>query len=175
MLFTYKANLIPKDYFQKVYDQIIDKVGSNNSERKSCVYNLHDINFKFDYGIPFYSYKDIPKCLEEIRTIVEKDSGTIFDYLLIHLYSSGKSSINYHSDKEAKKSTIASVTLGATRKFRLKEIGKKSGYDFEFSLSSGDCIYMHPGCQEKYLHTVPKELRVTEPRINLTFRQFELN
>ena len=181
-MFTHKKKLIPEYYFERMYEDIKDKVFPN-FERKSCVYNLHDIDLFPTYReIPKYKHTEIPKSLEEIRTIVEKDSGEIFDYVLVHIYSSGNAAIGWHFDREALNSEIASISLGATRKFRLKEIGRKKGWDYEFSLCSGDCIYMHKpcaknnyvGCQSKYFHCVPKELTVKKARINLTFRQYEL-
>jgi len=107
-----------------------------------------------------------------IRDKVEKHTGIKFDYVLFHIYATGKSSIGFHADEEALDSTVVSVSLGATRKFRFKKIGRTKGWDHELHLKSGDVVIMHPGCQEVYLHCVPKELKVKIARINLTFRQY---
>lgn len=179
--FTYKPKLIPEKYFNILYEEIKNKV-VKNSNRKSCVYNLHDINLDIGYSVPSYKCSEVPTSLEEIRTLVEKDTNEIYDYVLVHIYEDGKSTINWHFDREALNSTICSVSLGATRKFRFKEKEeRKTGWDYEFSLSSGDTIIMHKpselnnfvGCQNKYYHTVPVESKVKDRRINLTFRQHE--
>lgn len=180
--FTYVEKLVDESYFEKVLYSLQDKL-VKNANRSSCLFNLHPIKIDM-YGrhLPTYLYEEVPLCLQEIRTIVEKHSGEIFDYVLVHLYIDGNSNINYHSDAEAKNSEIASISLGTTRKFRLRKIGTTSGWDHEFLLKSGDCIYMHKpsiknnfkGCQSVYTHSIPKELKVKNPRINLTFRQYEI-
>ena len=181
-LFTYVEKLVDESYFEKLLYSLQDKL-VKNANRSSCLFNLHPIKIDMYAGyLPTYNYEEVPSCLHEIRTIVEKNSNEIFDFVLIHLYIDGSSNINYHSDSEAKNSEIASVSLGATRKFRLRKIGQTKGWDYEFNLKSGDCIYMHKpstknnfiGCQSVYSHCVPKELKVKEPRLNLTFRQYEI-
>ena len=37
-------------------------------------------------------------------------------------------------------------------------------------MKAGDVVYMKPECQAKFKHTVPKQIRITGARINLTFR-----
>lgn len=59
---------------------------------------------------------------------------------------------------------------------------KTSGYDVQYYLNDGDLIVMHgpdsttgrPSCQQIYKHYVPVEKKVKGPRINLTFRHYEL-
>jgi alkylated DNA repair dioxygenase AlkB len=179
--FTYKSKLVPEKYFDILYEEVKDKV-EKNSSRKSCVYNLHNINLDVGYSVPSYNYSEVPSSLGEIRTLVEKDTNEIYDYVLVHIYEDGNSMITWHNDKEALNSTICSISLGAARKFRLKEKERKTGWDYEFYLSSGDMILMHKpsdlndfiGCQNKYLHTIPVESKVKNRRINLTFRQYEI-
>jgi len=180
--FTYVEKLVDESYFEKLLYSLQDKL-VQNSQRQSCLFNLHPIKINAYEGyLPTYDYEEVPQALHEIRTIVEKNSNEIFDFVLVHLYLSGEANINWHSDSEAKNSEIASISLGATRKFRLRKIGQTKGWDYEFHLKSGDCIYMHKpsiknnfqGCQSVYQHCVPKELKVLKPRINLTFRQYEM-
>ena len=177
--FKYIENVCP-GHFEFLYEDMIDKFGEG-TKRRSCLFNLHSIDiFQKGYtNIPYYLASEVPKSLDEIRTIVEKITGQIFDYVLVHLYENGKSGISWHNDSEAHRSYIASLSLGATRKFRFKEIGKRTGYDYEFSLKSGDLLVMNKrgpendfiGCQDKFYHTVPQESKLKEPRINLTFRE----
>ena len=100
-------------------------------------------------------------------------NGETYDYVLVHIYYSGKGSIAYHNDSEAMNSSIASVSFGSTRKFRFRKIGKTKGWDHEFRLGSGDLFMMYKGCQSKYMHSVPIERSVKSQRINLTFRKYE--
>lgn len=97
------------------------------------------------------------------------------DYVLIHIYPDGNSSISYHNDKEALGSTpdkdtdIYSASFGQARRFLFRPIGQTSGKSAEFSLGHGDLFIMKD--QRHFEHHVPKETTVDKPRINLTFRQ----
>lgn len=120
-----------------------------------------------------YNWSDEPLIYNIGLVISEGFDHKPFDYCLVHLYHDGSNAIMWHADKEALDTLIASVSFGATRKFRFRKIGVKYEHgkvEDELSLSCGDLVLMHAGCRKKYLHTVPKELTVTLPRINLTFR-----
>jgi uncharacterized protein YneR len=43
----------------------------------------------------------------------------------------------------------------------------------EFVLKNNSCFVMKKGFQTKYKHSVPKQLKVKKPRLNLTFRQIK--
>ena len=183
--FDYLPNFIDSNLFSPIFIQVAEKCYSGlNGSRLSCIYddlisNDNDEEYIYNTGkLPRYDWKEAPKELISIKEKLENHTGQKFDYVLFHIYASGFSSISYHSDFEALNSTVVSVSLGATRKFRFKKIGRKRGWDHELLLKSGDVVIMHPpregrkGCQEVYLHTVPKELKVKNARINLTFRQY---
>ena len=177
---TYKPGLIP-DIFDSFLTAILPYLSKSTKKRISCVFSGIHFPFMFDqYGkVPSYSWDESPLLLKEICKNVESYTGEKYDYVLVHLYESGEASIQYHNDSEALNSSIASVSLGATRKFRLKHYQRKTGWDAEYHLGNGDLIWMHGpsgdrlGCQSLYLHSIPVEKTVKEPRINLTFRQFE--
>ena len=106
-----------------------------------------------------------------IKNKVEEMTGRKYSYVLCNYYKDGKSYISYHSDSEkdlAPGEDIVSVSFGATRKFYLRHI--KDGTTYKTSLGSGDVIVMSGETQKHFKHTVPKELKVKDPRINLTFR-----
>ena len=173
----HKKGLIEgKATYEDLFEQIKDKCVKGTIGRKSCLFALHDLNLlqmNDNYNIDIYEHKQVPEVLKKIRTIVERETGFVYDYVLVHIYLDGSASINWHFDSEAVNTPICSVSLGATRKFRLKEKHKKSGYDYEYLLESGDMVLMKVGCQQKYLHCIPVEKRVKSPRINLTFRQYD--
>jgi alkylated DNA repair dioxygenase AlkB len=96
-----------------------------------------------------------------------------FDYCLLNLYRDGKDYIAFHSDNEAigdDTNVIASVSLGASRRFVLQKILDKTDKK-EFRLDSGSLIVMSGTLQKHWKHSIPKMLRVKEPRLNLTFRK----
>jgi alkylated DNA repair dioxygenase AlkB len=63
--------------------------------------------------------------------------------------------------------------LGAERIFRFRE--RNGSEKFDFTLENGSLIVMGDGCQDKYEHCLLKDEKITEGRINLTFRLFDYN
>lgn len=117
-------------------------------------------------------FEEIP-IIDTIRDYIKNTFGIQCDYCLVHLYLDGEAGIAWHNDKEALNSNVVSVSFGATRVFRLRNIGQTQGWVGSFNLNSGDLFIMGPLCQQKYEHTIIKSKLVTESRINLTFRQLE--
>jgi len=111
---------------------------------------------------------------EKLRQRLVKDHNFDYNVCLLNLYRDGIENIGWHCDREEKGSTlcIASLSLGATRCFELKKQEKGSNEKHAFMLSSGSLLVMRDPCQELYYHRVPKDLLCSEPRYNLTFRQF---
>ena len=178
--------LIPSFVFEPLLEIIDNYCNKGTStKRVSCVFDgIHQTDSnEFDVydRLPGYKWSDAPSILPEICKLVEQYTNEMYDYVLVHIYPDGNAGINWHNDSEALNSSIASLSLGATRKFRLKKIGRKEGWDTEIHLHDGDLIWMHGpdpstgrlSCQNIYYHTVPVEKKVKEPRINLTFRQYE--
>ena len=129
----------------------------------------------FSYNqLPTYDWKEAP-ITSWIRDQVEDYCQTRFNYCLVHLYRDGKDKIGRHNDREALNSVVASLSLGTTRKFRFQELGVKTGWCKQYSLNSGDLLVMKAGCQRLYEHWVPAEKKVTEGRLNFTFRTYDNN
>ncbi len=84
--------------------------------------------------------------LIEIKKRVEGWTRETFDYCLAHIYRDGRDSIAWHNDKEAlnPSTSVVSVSLGATRKFRFRILGKTSGWLVEYRLTAGTMIWMQP-------------------------------
>ena len=97
--------------------------------------------------------------------------GFPFNSVLLNLYRNGKDSIAWHSDDEpelGENPTMASVSLGAVRKFSLKHKVTKEVHDI--NLASGSLLVMAGRTQTYWMHQVPKTKRPVGERINLTFR-----
>ncbi|MGV3765105.1 MAG: alpha-ketoglutarate-dependent dioxygenase AlkB family protein [Chitinophagaceae bacterium] len=132
------------------------------------------------YGDEPYSYtysnttkEALPwtKELLELKHLVEAVSGNTFNSCLLNLYHSGEEGMAWHSDDEktlVAGSSIASLSLGAERKFSMKH--RRTGEQTSLILASGSLLEMKGATQTHWLHCVPKTKRVTEPRVNLTFR-----
>lgn len=111
-----------------------------------------------------------PPLLVKAKALVEEVSGHVYNGCLCNLYRDGSNSVAWHSDHEAYRGAVASLSLGATRIFRVRS-KKDHALSHDFPLVSGSLLVMRPGCQEATEHTVPKTKRPVGMRINLTFRQ----
>lgn len=113
-----------------------------------------------------------PRALELIKQKIESTTNHSFNAVLCNLYRDGHDSMGWHSDDETELGedpVIASLSLGSQRTFRFRAFKhKKETVDFE--LSHGSLLIMHAGVQKEWEHSVPRRLRVKQPRINLTFR-----
>lgn len=109
--------------------------------------------------------------LLELKIIVEQISGAVFNSCLLNFYADGTQGMGWHSDDEkmlGRDPTIASVSLGAARRFCFKH--RVTGLKTEALLNHGSLLVMSGATQHHWLHSLPKAARVTHPRINLTFR-----
>ena len=99
-----------------------------------------------------------------------------FNSCLLNYYPSGEDGMGYHADDErelGEQPIIASLSLGATRKFVFKH--KKTQDKVELYLESGQLIVMHGETQNFWKHSITKTKKVTTGRISLTFRQIYPN
>lgn len=129
-----------------------------------------------------YTYSKITKKanlwtpeLLDLKNIVEKESGETYNSCLLNLYHSGDEGMAYHSDGEKmlkKNGAIASLSLGAERKFSFKH--KETKQRVDVFLENGSLLVMKEGTQQNWLHRLPPTKKVKSPRINLTFRTIEI-
>jgi alkylated DNA repair dioxygenase AlkB len=112
--------------------------------------------------------------LLEIKAVAEACAGQAFNSVLLNLYRDGRDSVSWHADNEpglGRDPVIASISLGATRRFQMKRRG--SSHRLSLDLPHGSCLVMAGATQHHWLHQVPKTARPVGPRINLTFRTME--
>lgn len=106
-----------------------------------------------------------------LKRYVELITASSYNSCLLNLYNSGDVGISWHSDNEKEllaEGTIASVSLGATRKMSFKH--KKLGTRADILLEHGSLLIMAGQTQSHWLHCLPQTRKVTQARINLTFR-----
>ena len=112
-----------------------------------------------------------PDNVLEIRQRIEAIADASFNAVLVNLYRNGSDSNGWHADDEAElgqNPVIASVSLGAPRTMKFKR--RDGSARWSVALEPGSLLVMRGDSQSDWLHTIPKELRVREPRVNLTFR-----
>ena len=131
---------------------------------------------------PFvYSYSKAPKealpwtkTLLAIKKTVEEEASCRFNSCLLNYYHHGDEGMGWHSDNEKemlKEGTIASLSLGATRKFSFKH--KKTKETVALELTHGSLLLKKKEIQEHWLHSLPKTKKVNSSRINLTYRIYD--
>jgi len=113
--------------------------------------------------------------LDLIRQRVEGLTGGRFNSVLANLYRGGRDGMGWHADDEPELGTnpvIASVSLGATRRFVLRHRRRKT-LTHAIDLAPGSLLEMAGPMQHHWLHALPKTQRAVGERINLTYRRIE--
>lgn len=116
--------------------------------------------------------KNWNKGLLFLKEQIEKIANVNFNSVLINWYRDGEDYINWHADAEkelGQNPVIASVNFGATRRFLIRRNNDNS-IKLEFPLKHGTLLIMKQDLQHFWQHSVPKEKKVKQTRINLTFR-----
>lgn len=106
--------------------------------------------------------------LLEIKRTIEAVRGA-YNYCLLNRYRTGQDSMGMHADDEPEMGdVIGSLSLGATRTFRIKHNTTKE--TMTFAVGHGTLIIMAGTMQHFWKHEVPKTREAVGERINLTYR-----
>ncbi len=186
-------NLLPQDGSVFYYGAILTPAEADEYSHLL----LHDIEWKNDEAVIFgkhivtkrkvawygdeafeYRYSKLTKTalpftseLKALKNKIEQLTGETFNSCLLNLYHTGEEGMGWHSDaeKELKKNgAIASVSLGAERKFSFKH--RENGQTVSLLLEHGSLLLMKGETQTHWLHRLPPTKRISQPRVNLTFR-----
>jgi alkylated DNA repair dioxygenase AlkB len=108
---------------------------------------------------------------EKLKTI----GSDHYNSVLLNLYRNQQDSMGWHADDEPElgdKPVIASISLGATRKFQLKH-KTKTHANLNLMLTHGSLLLMKGVTQTYWKHAIPKSTKPCGERINLTFRHIK--
>ena len=189
-----RPNILPQDgialYYEKIvndeeikglYDALLNNIHWENervimfgkeivTKRKVAFFSDPSISYRYasktKIGLPWTS------TLLIIKNIVESITKESYNACLLNLYHNGEESMGWHSDNEKEiiaNSSIASLSLGANRKFSFKHKASKETVSIE--LEDGSLLEMKGSIQAHWWHALLKSKKVTAARINLTFRQ----
>lgn len=137
------------------------------------------------YDRPYYfsgmthPCKPLPEAVKPFKVWADELTYGHFNSVLLNWYRDGFDYISKHSDNEQqleRNSEILSISLGATRKFRIR---RKSDNEVikEVPLHHGTFVVMGGTFQTDFTHEVPKitgKLGTTVGRrINITMRKFK--
>jgi len=187
------VNLLPRDGIVNYYGPIL----SGKDADRSFAALLADVPWKSDEVVIFgkrletarqvawfgdstygYTYSGTTRHalpwnaeLRALKQLIEQTSGATYNSCLLNLYHDGNEGMSWHSDDEkelARDAAIASLSLGAARKFSFKH--KRTAETTSVTLEHGALLVMRGTSQAHWLHSLPKSKKITAPRINLTFR-----
>ena len=176
-----------EDFFNETDSEVIFNYLVNNINWKHDTikifgkkHNLPRLTaYHADTGVS-YSYSGIKmnpdpwtKSLLKIKKKIETFSECEFNSVLLNRYRNGNDYHGYHSDDEpclGNQINIASLSFGAGRDFKFKSKNPKESRPKTLFLSSGSLLLMKHPTQAFWLHSLPKRIRLSSERINLTFR-----
>jgi alkylated DNA repair dioxygenase AlkB len=181
---NYHGLILDKNQCDFYYQKLRDTIQFKNDEaiifgrkiitkRKVAWYGTSE--FSYTYSKITKKANIFTKELLALKEIIEKASGETYNSCLLNLYHSGAEGMAYHSDGEKmlkKDGAIASLSLGAARKFSFKH--KENKQRIDVILENGSLLVMKKGTQTNWLHRLPPTKKVSTARINLTFRTIEL-
>lgn len=142
-----------------------------DAPRLSCW--IGDPDAAYTYSRTRFEPKPWPDALRAIRARLRAELGVDFNGVLANRYADGRDAMGWHADDEPEidpSSPIASLSLGATRRFVLRRRGDAS-QRHAIELGHGSLLAMGAGMQQRWQHALPKTARVVGERINLTFRR----
>lgn len=140
------------------------------SPRLSCW--IGDPGAAYRYSGALFEPHPWPPALHALRAQLDSACSTAFNSVLANRYRNGSDAMGWHSDDEPElgpQPVIASLSLGATRRFVLKSRVKDGGR-LALDLSHGSLVLMRGDTQRNYRHALPRMARPVGERINLTFR-----
>ena len=128
----------------------------------------------------YYSYSGLslaPKpwvpALQDLKQKIEILLHHSFNSVLANYYRNGQDSMGWHSDDERElgsQPVIASLNLGATRRFSFRHRTNKQLPTTHIQLEGGSLLVMQGDTQRYWHHQVAKTAKPVGERINLTFR-----
>ena len=107
-----------------------------------------------------------------IKRRVEVLTGAGYNSCLLNLYRDGNQGMGWHQDDEKSLGTnsgIASLSFGAERRFDLRH--KATREKVSQVLEHGSLLVMAGTTQSRWQHQLPKTKKISDPRVNLTFRK----
>lgn len=141
-----------------------------DSPRLSCW--IGDEGAAYSYSGARFQPLPWPAALLPVRQRLANELDGAFNSVLANRYRDGCDYMGWHSDNESALGPhplIASLSLGATRRFVLKHRHEPSR-KLELELPHGSLLVMGGDTQRNYKHALPRTARPVGERINLTFR-----
>ncbi len=108
-----------------------------------------------------------------LRACVRETLQATFNFVLLNRYRDGSDAMGWHADDEAclgGEPLIASISLGATRRLRIRARRPERAPSTAIDLQHGSLLLAWGNCQRDYQHCLVRTRKAVGERINLTFR-----
>lgn len=159
-------------------------VGSLNERPEITVFGKkcnqpRNVGFFSDESVGYWYSRQLSKSkpltpsLKLLLEIVNREFEGNFNGILVNEYLNGHDTIGEHSDDEKGlgESGVVGISMGATRKFRLRNKATKEKTDI--FMTDGMILQMGGNFQKEFTHGIPREAKVKEKRVSFTFRYHE--
>jgi len=169
-----------EEFTRSVFDYLYNNTAWEQPEivmfgkkhKQACLSTWHsDAGVNYVYSGVERVAHPMNEVLSEIRRRCETAARAKFNSVLVNLYRDGSAGMGWHADNEAvngREPTIASVSLGATRRFDLRH--RQSKHTVKVDLENGSLLVMSGLSQHCWVHQIAKTAKPVGARINLTFR-----
>jgi len=169
-----------EEFTRSVFDYLYNNTAWEQPEivmfgkkhKQACLSTWHsDAGVNYVYSGVERVAHPMNEVLSEIRRRCETAARAKFNSVLVNLYRDGSVGMGWHADNEAvngREPTIASVSLGATRRFDLRH--RQSRHTVKVDLENGSLLVMSGLSQHCWMHQIAKTAKPVGARINLTFR-----
>ncbi len=174
---SFLSEEIATEYFQELLNTIkweqrnVNVFGKIHPQpRLTALYGTSERSYRYA-GLTLQP-NPMTEILQSLQQKIEACSQHQFNSVLLNLYRDGQDSNGWHSDDESslgKNPAIASLSLGATRKFFFRE-RKNTKNTYKMELTHGSLLIMSGATQHHWNHQIPKTKKRVGKRINLTFR-----
>ena len=154
-------------YSEKVMDQSLTRYYMNGLQDLGW---MPFLNLRECFRYPSLDGKEIP-ILDELKLTVEQlmpklgIDGKEVVAMFLNRFKTGKDRIPYH--KDSYDSDVLTLSLGATRRFRIQKDSTKKSIGFD--LSDGDFFYFTKEFNNNYKHSVTPTKKSVGERISVVF------
>jgi alkylated DNA repair dioxygenase AlkB len=171
-----EEEVLVQHYMNLYYKGKFRQEGSCGPEGKRHVYSEGIKGINYVYSNKNHVAKQLSPIMDKIIKRVAKFCKVPINHVLVTVYPDGRSDIPKHSDDEdnlIKPVIIATLSVAAMRSLHFQVTkcdGAPKNEVYTYQLQSRSLNLMAGDFQEVARHWIPKDSKITKPRISFTFR-----
>lgn len=181
-LATYISHFVDDRYAEECLQSLVESVPWEQKNlalygreiqfpRLVAWYDLRGAAYKFS-RIQVNSATEMHPIIADLIDRASSAANVRFNSVLLNLYRCGSDSISWHTDAEpelGENPTVASVSFGTTRRFRLRRPDDPKR-TISVDLEHNSLLLMSGTLMHQWQHQIPKQPTVAGVRVNLTCR-----